>query len=71
MRASRETILHSTADRIGWTVVPTRGGWQVNAPDGTWLYSGEVELVLAFITGAQMRDYYQKKGPGDESGPGR
>ena len=61
MRASRETMLHSVADRLGWTVVPTRGGWQVNAPNGTWLYSGNVDDVLAFLTGAKMRDYYQKE----------
>ena len=66
MRASRETMLHSVADRLGWTVKrldSCRVGWQVNAPDGTWLYSGEPDDVLAFLTGAQMRDYYQGAKP--------
>ena len=62
MRASRETMLHSTADKLGWTVKLLDSGheaWQVNAADGTWVYSGQLDEVLAFLTGAQMRDYYQ------------
>ena len=63
MRASRETMLHSVADRVGWSVTQKDAEWwQVNAPNGTWLYSGNVDDVLAFLTGAKMRDYYQKKG---------
>jgi hypothetical protein len=62
MRASRETMLHTTADNLGWGVTQKDAEWwQVNAPDGTWLYAGNLDDVLAFLTGAKMRDYYQKE----------